>query len=121
MNLFASIFAVLISFQVFAGDTSALFEELRDLPISYEQKGQICEQVARLQLDDIYPPHAYDINIGIEYIVHNRTIGELDVVVTDKQTRDVILIAEVKCWKNLKGALNKAKDQRSRFIRTLKS
>lgn len=44
------------------------------------------------------------------------TIGELDVVIFDKNTGKVEAVAEVKCWKSFQGALKKAKEQRMRFL-----
>jgi len=121
MKLFTSVFAAIlfVSASVFANDIQPVFEALRDQPVDYEPVGQICEQVARLQLYNEYPSNRYTINVGVEYSVQHRTIGELDIVISENKTREVVLVGEVKCWKDLGGALDKAKDQRSRFIRTL--
>jgi hypothetical protein len=120
MKLFTSFFfAFLFSATALARDVQPVFEALKNLPVDYEPAGQICEQVTRLQLAQQYKSDKYDITIGIEYAVNHRTIGELDVVVVDKATHNVVISAEVKCWKSLSGALNKARDQRTRVQRTL--
>lgn len=123
MKKFFASFAVLFfaTSYVHAKDTSSLFDVLKQHPADYEIVGQVCEETARLQLYNEYPSSKYQIAVGIEYSVDKRTVGELDVVVVEKATKKIPLIAEVKCWKDVKGGLSKAMDQRSRFIRTLNS
>lgn len=116
-----SLAAFFLSLSVFAKDIQPAFEALKDRAVDYGPIGQICEQVARLQLAEQYEPAQYEINIGVEYNVQNRTIGELDIVITDKSSHDVVLVGEVKCWNNISSALKKAQNQRARFQRTLKS
>lgn len=120
MKLILSAFlSLFFSINAIAADILPMFEALKNRPVDYEPMGQICEQVAREQLLENYPKSQYHITIGIEYSVSRMTIGELDVVVIDSKTQDVILVAEVKCWRNMDGGLKKAKEQRARFIRTL--
>lgn len=118
---FAALVFLVIGFNAGAVDIQTVFEELKDKPVDYEPTGQVCEQVARLQFGEQYDSSQYEINVGVEYKVQNRTIGELDLVITDKKDRQVVLVGEVKCWKDMNGALNKARNQRNRFIRTLQS
>lgn len=121
MKFFKSIFFLsLISVPVFAsGDIQVVFEALKNSAVDYGPSGQVCEQVARLQFAEKYTPDRYEITGGLEYKVQNRTIGELDLVIFEKQTHNVVLVGEVKCWKRLGQALEKAHDQRSRFLKTL--
>lgn len=103
------------------GDLNSIFEALKDKPVNYAPTGQICEQVARLKYAEVYDPSQFDLNVGVEYKVNGTTIGELDLVITDKSNHQVALVGEVKCWRNVQGALNKAHKQRARFISTLQS
>ncbi|MFP5520759.1 MAG: hypothetical protein ACLGGX_12715 [Bdellovibrionia bacterium] len=104
----------------FAGVNEDL-EALKNVPRSYEDSGAICEEVARLDLKREYQAPQYEVIVGIAYADSQRTIGELDVVIFDKNINKVVKIAEVKCWKDMKAGLAKAKDQRARFIKTLNS
>lgn len=97
------------------------FAELKDLPRSYEDYGAICEEVARLDMKKQYPAPQYTVEVGIAYADSDRTIGELDVIVMDNNIQKAILIAEVKCWKDVRGGLKKAHAQRSRFLNNLRS
>ncbi|WP_415062626.1 hypothetical protein [Bdellovibrio sp.] len=103
------------------GDLKSIFDALKDKPVNYEPTGQICEQVARLKYAEVYDPSQFDLNVGVEYKVSGTTIGELDLVITNKSNHQVALVGEVKCWRNVQGALNKAHKQRARFISTLQS
>lgn len=114
-----SFVALFFSFNAQAAPIKELFEELRDSAMNYEVVGTVCEQVARIELEKTYPESEYQIVNGIEYGDNTRTIGELDVVIFKKSTKKAVLVGEVKCWRDLKGALAKAKDQRQRFIRSL--
>lgn len=113
--------AFLFAGSVFAASTQSLFDALKDKPVDYGPTGQICEQVARLELAEKYLPAAYDIAVGIEYDVAGRTLGELDIVIVDKNSKAVALVGEVKCWRNVSGGLDKARAQRARFLRTLQT
>lgn len=120
MKCFAlALVGLFVSLSTFAADLQPVFEALKNEAVDYEPSGQVCEQVARLQFAQKYKPEQYQITGGIEYNVLNRTIGELDLVILDRKSQAVVLVGEVKCWKSLDGALDKAHDQRSRFINTL--
>ncbi|MNJ92626.1 hypothetical protein D3C87_103000 [compost metagenome] len=97
------------------------FAALKDIPRSYEDAGAICEEVARLDFKKDYPAPQYDVAVGIAYGDGQRTIGELDVIVFDNNTHKAVRVAEVKCWKNMSGGLNKALDQRARFLKNIRS
>lgn len=114
-----SIVLVLISISASAAPIQDLFEQLRDSGLNYEVVGTVCEQVSRLELQKAYPPSQFEIINGIEYGDLTRTIGELDVVVFQKSTKKAVLVGEVKCWKDNDAAIEKARDQRKRFQKSL--
>lgn len=97
------------------------FAQLKDRPRSYEDTGAICEELARLKFEKIFNNSQYEVVVGIAYGDSRRTIGELDVVVFDRVQRNVLRVAEVKCWKDLDGGLKKAREQRMRFLTNIKS
>lgn len=97
------------------------FEALKSIPRSYEAAGTICEEIARLNVQKKYPAPQYNVLTGISYGNDQRVIGELDVIVFDTNINKVIQIAEVKCWKDLSDGLDKAHEQRARFLKNLRS
>lgn len=116
-SLFA--FVLLFSSLSLAIPIPQLFEELKESGANYAVVGMVCEKVAIIELERTYAPSNYDIINGIVYSDSNRTIGELDVVIIDKKTKDVVLVGEVKCWKDMAGGLSKALDQRKRFKKNI--
>lgn len=122
MKFFVSLFLVLSSTVALAG-LGDDFAKLKDVAgtADYEVVGTVCEQVAKLRFEEEFPAGRYTVTTGVEYGDGRRTIGELDVVVIENMTSKVVRVTEVKCWKDFKGALKKAHEQRNRFIRTLKS
>jgi hypothetical protein len=125
MKKFGQTLSLTLSILLFAGFAQASLQDemeaLRDTPRSYVDTGAICEEVARLDVQKEFPKPQYTVINGIAYSGENGTIGELDVVIFDNNTQKVIKIAEVKCWKDLKGGLKKARDQRQRFLSWNKS
>lgn len=122
MQFFVSLFVVLSSVVALAGlgdDFAKLKNSAPDA--DYEVVGTVCEQVAKLRFEEEFPAGRYTVTTGVEYGDGNRTIGELDVVVLENLTSRVVRVTEVKCWKDFKGALRKAHEQRNRFIKTLRS
>lgn len=111
----ASLF-LLFSISSLAADIETYFEALRNSAVNYEPDGAVCEQVARLKFQEVYPEEQFELMIGVEYSTGGLTIGELDVLIVDRSTQKVVLVAEVKCWKNLKQALEKVQSQRRRFL-----
>ena len=91
------------------------FEELSHEKVDFEPSGMVCERVAVREIESLYPSENYNIINGISYDQNKTTIGELDVVILDKNTGKVEAVAEVKCWTSFSGALKKAKNQRMRF------
>lgn len=102
-----------------AKDIRPLFEALADSGENYEIVGTVCEQVARLNLEKIYPAPDHYVMTGIYYGNKKRVIGELDVVVFRAKDNKALLVGEVKCWTSLGSARSKALSQRNRFIESL--
>lgn len=113
------VFAMFLSHAAFADSSDAqvdaYFEQLKNVPVNYSNFGTICEQVARLEMVKTYDQTEYNVKVGISYGDNRRTIGELDVIVFRNTDNEAVVVAEVKCWKDMKGGLNKAYNQISRF------
>lgn len=84
-----------------------------------ESKGAICEELAVLQLKKEYPHN--EVYSGIVYGDRHGAVGELDLVVLDRNGSKAIMIGEVKCWKDFREGLSKAREQRKRFFKTMSS
>lgn len=97
------------------------FQQLRTSGKDYQIVGTVCEEVARLRFAEQFRAPQYNVVTGIAYSDNTRTIGELDVVVFEAKTQEVVKIAEVKCWKNMREGLAKAHNQRERFQNAMKS
>ena len=95
------------------------YNSLKDEGIFFGVTGTICEEVARLEMAQAYPEPQYHVVTGIAYGTNKKTIGELDVIVFENRTQDAVMIAEVKCWKDMDGGLAKARDQRKRFLKNI--
>ncbi|QLY26238.1 hypothetical protein [Bdellovibrio sp. KM01] len=121
MKLSVFVSALLFSLNLFAANWAEDFEALKSVPRSYEDSGAICEEVARLDVRKQFPAPQYHVEVGIAYGDGHRTIGELDIIVFDLNMQRVVRIGEVKCWKSFSGGLNKARDQRGRFLKTIRS
>lgn len=115
ISFILSIQLVLLTTAFGARSEEEYFHELAKVPTSYVVFGTVCEQMARLDLQEEFPSREYDIQVGIEYHDRSRTIGELDVIVFRKSDAEAIFVAEVKCWRDLNGARKKADDQLNRF------
>ena len=120
MKSFAFLSIVLFVTQVFAGWAED-FEILKNRSRDYEDAGSICEEIAKIQFEKKYDLNKYLVDVGIAYNDSQRTIGELDIVVFERNTNQVIHVAEVKCWKDAGGGLQKAKEQRQRFLNNIRS
>ncbi|XGC82158.1 hypothetical protein ACES2L_06630 [Bdellovibrio bacteriovorus] len=119
MRVLISVAVLFFSFNSAAADIEPYFEALKQSRVNYEPDGAICEMVGLLQYAQEYPPRDYILTSGIEYSTGELTLGELDVVIIDRKTQKVVLVSEVKCWKNQKQAFEKAKSQRQRFLYNL--
>lgn len=118
MKLMSGLLVLLVSNFAFAG-WSEDFALLKNIPRNYTDAGSICEEIARLDFEREYPAPQYKVEVGIEYDAGGNTIGELDLVVFDLNLNKVISVGEVKCWRDVRGGLKKAREQRARFQNTL--
>ncbi|MDG0816024.1 hypothetical protein [Bdellovibrio svalbardensis] len=122
MKHFILVCSLFFSLNTFAATWAEDFENLKSVPRSYEDSGAICEEIARLDVQKSYPAPQYEVITGISYSdEQRRVIGELDVIVFDKNMNKVIRIAEVKCWKDIRAGLEKAMEQRQRFLKAIRS
>jgi hypothetical protein len=106
-----------IAHQSFARDIYETFDLLKDLPENFTVFGSVCEEVAKLDLKEMYPESEYYTRVGINYESNGRVAGELDTIVFRNDTGEAVIIGEVKCWKNMNKAIKKAHEQLSRFDR----
>ncbi|RYZ69296.1 MAG: hypothetical protein EOP05_15055 [Proteobacteria bacterium] len=95
------------------------YDTLKDSGQNFVVIGTICEEVARLEMAQEFQEPQYHVVTGIAYGNSKKTIGELDVIVFENKSQDVVKIAEVKCWKDQAGGLTKALDQRKRFLKNI--
>lgn len=116
LSLFFSLF---LSFNAFAGINDE-FEALKDSGVNFQATGTICEEVARLKIAQQYQSPQYTVVTGIAYGDNRRTIGELDVIVFENKSKNVVRVGEVKCWKDMSAGLKKAREQRKRFLTAIK-
>lgn len=119
--MLSSLFTAFLFVQIGLGFWATDFEQLVRIERSFEDSGAVCEEVARLQVQRTYPNPQFEVFTGIFYADSERVIGELDIVVLDSQLQKVVQIAEVKCWKEPASGLEKALQQRKRFLKTLRS
>ncbi len=103
----------------FAVGMKEAFESLRNVDDDFVNTGTICEHVAKLEVQGQYPESRFDTFVGVTYRVGQEVIGELDLVVRDRSLRKVVLVGEVKCWRDLRAGLEKAHEQEARFRETL--
>lgn len=120
MRILVLLLTLFISLSAFAGWDED-FALLKNTPRDYQDAGSICEEVARLDMQRQYPAPQFQVEVGIAYADHERTLGELDIVIFDNNINKVYKIAEVKCWKHVSNGLTKAREQRARFIRAIHS
>lgn len=95
------------------------YEAIKNQPRYYKDPGAVCEEVARNEFSLKYPAPQYEVIVGVAYNLGGRTLGELDLVILDKTTEQIEIVGEVKCYENLKKGLNKARQQRKRFLSNL--
>lgn len=118
LNLFILICSVSIS--SFAG-LSDDYEKIKNSGRDLEPTGAICEEVAQLRFIEKYPAPKYQVITGVDYSDAKGSVGELDLIVFNTETNVADVVAEVKCWKSPKNGLEKAKDQRQRFLTHVRS
>ena len=110
--LVSSLFSAL----VWAGDIQAAFDSIKDSGANFKVEGAVCEQLEIIRLKAIYPEDKYIVTGGLTYGLGENAMGELDVLILDRNTNKVVLLEEVKCWKDLSNAMVKATGQRDRFF-----
>lgn len=119
--MLSSLIATLMSLQTALGFWASDFDQLVRVDRSFEDSGAVCEEVARIQMQKTYQRPQYEVHTGIYYADSERVIGELDIVVIDNSSEKVVQVSEVKCWKEPLLGLEKAMQQRKRFIKALRS
>lgn len=110
----------LITLNAYAG-LSEDYHQLKNTGRDFSIIGTICEQVAQLRFAERYQEPEYRVITGIAYSDQERTLGELDLIVFNNSNNQAEVIAEVKCWKDAKGGLKKAREQRQRFLTNVRS
>jgi len=100
-------------------DVESDYERLSRIPARYQTFGTICEYLTMLRLEEAYPADEYDIEVGIQYEVGGRVIGEIDVVVFREQDHEAVLVGQVKCSRNMGSANRHAREQNDRFFKTM--
>lgn len=100
-------------------DESSDYDRLTHIPAKYVVFGTICEYLTKIRLEDQYPSNEYDIEVGIEYRLGGRVVGEIDVVVFRKADKEAVLVGQVKCRKSMSSARNHAAEQNRRFKDTM--
>lgn len=97
------------------------FARIRDLEFDYGKVGSVLEALAYLELQQLFPEPDYEILAGLQYQdFSDRTAGELDLVVWEKESRRAVRIYEVKLSINLGRARKLALAQLERFKAHLK-
>lgn len=84
---------------------------------SIRHRGQLCEHLARMQLEDLLlDPQTHKIFMDVE-IVDDQGIsqGDLDLVVVDMKKRRIEFFIEVKCGKSLPNYYKEVERQKRRF------
>ncbi len=116
VSILAVLFCGIYAFAGLAED----FEKIKDNGRDFEPTGAICEEIAQLRFAEKYPAPDYEVVTGIQYSDEDGTVGELDLIVFNKE-KIAEVIGEVKCWTNAKSGLKKAEDQRKRFQKNVNS
>lgn len=82
--------------------------------------GRLCEFIAKIIVVKKYPHTHYDIKTNIAYEdLDHRPLGELDIVVFNRTSKNAEVVIEVKCRKNHEKALLHANQQLKRFKKML--
>lgn len=121
MKSFLTLISFFIVTSASAADINQGFEKIRTQARYYKDPGAVCEEIARTEFQAQYPAPQYEVIVGVAYNWKGRTIGELDMVLMDKNLNKVVMVGEVKCYTNFHSGLSKAKQQRKRFLSHLGS
>lgn len=88
-----------------------------DMGFDFGNEGEILEILALIDLQGEYDPEEYFFTGGLQYLnEHGRVVGELDVLVGERETCDFVVVGEAKLGS---GSLRKAKEQLRRFANFL--
>lgn len=112
-SLFVSLFFACVTS---AAGIETAFESIKDSGANFGAEGAVCEQLEIVRLKTIYPEDKYIVTGGLSYSLGENTVGEIDVVVLDRNTNKAVLLEEVKCWRDLDNAMVKGTGQRDRFF-----
>lgn len=96
----------------------AIRDHRDDMGFDIHNEGDVLEILALIDLKKRYAHNSVFVTGGVEYSTTGNTIGELDLIVADKETCKVIAIGE--CKLGVK-QLKHAKDQIQRFLDTLQN
>lgn len=107
--------------QIAANPTEQLFSQLKVKGLHLENYGAICEEAAIIEKQKQFAKIKPIVISGVEYADTEGIVGELDVLVIDRKTNQVLELTEVKCYENLAAGLKKAKAQSDRFFTLLKA
>jgi hypothetical protein len=94
---------------------------MKEDEVKYPNVGKVLEILSRMYLQEmtnLYPKSKYKITSGVEYKrVGHPVVGELDIIVYDKNSCNVIVLGESKASSrgSLHKALRKAREQIRRF------
>lgn len=91
------------------------YDELSQIPAKYEVIGTVCEYLTALRLRDQYPVDRFQIEVGIEYRIRGRVIGEIDVVIFRRSDMEAVAVGQVKCRHSMQRASHDAREQNERF------
>jgi hypothetical protein len=92
-------FTVLNGNSLYASNLDDIYDKLKNASENFNTVGTICEQVAKLSLQEKYPEPEYEIITGIVYYdpYKKKVMGELDLVVFENQNHKAVFLGEVKC------------------------
>jgi hypothetical protein len=97
-----------------------IVELLRPRADEFESFGEVAEELTRRALVTEYPEHEYEMVQNLLYFNHQGVlIGELDIVVIERASQQVVMVAEVKAGQPDK-AVSAAREQKARFEKSLR-
>lgn len=100
----------------------AYFEQIKDLDYNYATIGHVGEALALVQLRRQYPPPEFECLSSLQYEDgKGQPAGEMDVVVFKRETRQAMMVYEVKISDNLEDARKKGLSQLKRFREYVKA
>jgi hypothetical protein len=96
-------------------------EQLQPLEFNWRQVGSVLEALGYLELQRLYPAPAFTVFHSLQYHdASGRTLGEIDLLVWDNATEQVIAVYECKISAQPRRVLEHAKEQLDRFRAALR-